>query len=215
MKSSRASWLQKSPFAPKGEGQHEKRLPDLFMRRAEVEALAKAISTDDSMYRDRFRPLFFIMANFGLRISEAKVLEKSDFRELSSSMFHVERLKKRRGQPNKGHHSRSMMDFVYVNARERELLEELIAELPSPKIFPYSVRMGQMLFGYYLRKAELRSVFTPHCLRRFVQVEMDELGIPDVVSKARIGHTLTTTELYKASPDRMLREIEKWKPIEV
>jgi hypothetical protein len=43
---------------------------------------------------------------------------------------------------------------------------------------------------------------------------MDELGISKVAIKARLGHALDTTELYQANPDKMLREIEKWRPIE-
>lgn len=211
-----ASRDQKTIFTPKGEGQHEKSLIDLFMKRAEVEAMAEAIRRDRSVEGERFRFLFFVLVNFGVRISEAAQLRRSNFAEISSNIVRVHRLKKRRESASGfRRQSRSIMDFILINDRERKCLARLLEQLHGDKIFPFTVRTGQLLFGHFLRVAGLRSVYTPHCLRRFVQSEMDEAGIAPVASKARLGHALDTNELYKASPDRLAKEIEKWKPIEV
>jgi integrase len=186
------------------------------MRRSEVEAMAQAIRSDSSYYGKLFYPLFFVLANFGLRISEAVYLTKDDFRDLEAGFFHVHRKKKERysKERNKRKPNRRVMDFVYVNRREREVLSSIVRPMKNQRIFPLSVRAAQELFAHYLRLANLRLVYTPHCLRRFVAVEMDELGISKVAIKARLGHALDTTELYQANPDKMLREIEKWRPIE-
>lgn len=207
-------------YCPKGVGQREKLLPDLFMRRSEVESMAVAIHQDKSHYSKVFYPIFFVLANFGLRISEAVYLSKEDFTELPSGFFRVKRgkkhreLKRFRGTKGAKKQARSIMDFVYVNRRERQVLQWIASGTKGNRIFPLSIRAAQKMFGYYLGLAGLRMIYTPHCLRRFVATEMDEIGIPKVAIKARLGHSLDTTELYQANPERMLRELEKWRPIE-
>lgn len=207
-----------SPFAAKGVGQREKLIPDLFMQRHEIEAMSKAIHSDSSLYSKRFYPLFFILANFGLRISEAVKLVQNDFRDLASGFFHVERAKKKkksakRGKGKKDRQSRQIMNFVYVNEEEIEALREILSGVKTERIFPFSVRMAQLLFGRYLKLAGLRMIYTPHCIRRFVASEMDDLGINNVAIKARLGHALDSTELYLANPQKMSKQIVKWRVI--
>jgi len=187
------------------------------MSREEVEAMAKAIRSDDSNYSKVFYPLFFILANFGLRISEAVFMVKEDFKDLASGYFHVHRAKKerfRKAEAKSGRRDRRIQDFAYVSVHCRKVLGRLLSETKGDRLFSFSIRSAQLMFGFYLKKAGLRSILTPHSLRRFVITEMDDIGMSTVAQKIQVGHVLDTTDLYKANPIKIMREVEKWNTVE-
>jgi len=187
-------------FRPKGVGTSEKRGPqNRFMRRGQVLALLQACRLDTSVYGKISYPLFCILSNFGLRISEALDLAAEDFRYIDSdNFFEVKRRKK--GDSDDG-----MSGCVWLGTGEKALLLDLLKTLPRVgPFFRIGSRTAQYLFGYYLARAGLRNIFSPHALRRFTATDMEDAGIPHRIIKMRLGHALSPTETY-LSPDRAIQ----------
>lgn len=201
--------LGSSIYRSKGLGTPAKRMGiDRNMTAPQVQALLDAAKADTSANGLRAYPLFTILANFGPRISEALDLTAEDFRNLASESFFDIRRKKKRGKTD--------MNFMWVNGEERQVLRQMILpRLPKTgTLFGFGVRTAQCLFGHFLQLAELRMVFSPHALRRFVAGQMAGAGIPEWIISLRLGHTLDTTQGYIANPtaEVVLPELEK-KPV--
>lgn len=166
---------------------------DRLLDREQVLSVLEAMKKDPSIYGQRAYPFFTILGNFGIRVSEAADLNAKDFAPLDREHFFDVRRKKKRGDSN--------MNFVWVNEAEAKLLKRLMAHLPQRgRLFPYSVRYYQHLFGFYCERAGLRNIYSPHALRRFVSSDMRDAGVVDWVISYRLGHSMSVEMRYRARP---------------
>lgn len=77
--------------APKREGKKQKRL--LFLTGEDVKKILDAVEQSDSPHKQRDYAAIFLGYHFGLRVSEAAMLDRRTFRDLEEGAVHIKTLK--------------------------------------------------------------------------------------------------------------------------
>jgi len=189
---------------PKGE-RYVMSPADLNMRLGDVQGFLQAVRLDSTHYGENAYPLFSMMSNLGFRISEMISLTRESFADLESNIIRI-----RRGKKGKGKERDSSADFVWVGNKEKEFYRTSLRKLPNrERLFDFTPRTAQYLFGFYLRQGGVRLVFSTHALRRFVGYRIQSLRYGEALVRIRLGHNLRAEDHYMRNPDFVIKAMDE------
>ncbi|MGH7197726.1 MAG: tyrosine-type recombinase/integrase [Candidatus Omnitrophota bacterium] len=120
---------------------------------------------------DRIRRLyycFWIMANLGLRISEARDVRYNDIAE--KLQIKAMTIRTRKKKPKPGHPPGPKLMGIFISTEEAGALYQMLKTIRPAKdgrFFPYCQRLVQYYFDFYRERARLRKSFIPHSMRHF------------------------------------------------
>ncbi len=159
-------------FWNEAEPPREQNLP----KAVDMEEIQKIIESCDDPY---YKALFKLLANTGMRISEALNLTLNDISINGVAKIRI------RGKGNKER-------ILNVN---KEIIEEGIkAGLFTKRVSPRAV---QIALKKYARKAGINHKITPHIFRHSFAVALIEKGIPINKIQVLLGHSnIATTGIY-------------------
>ena len=190
----------KDIFQIKGTGNVRHSIFDLSPSLQEVKA-----RLDKSIYGFNAYHLLTLIANTGLRSSEAIDLNVEDFNQMEvSNSIRVRRKKKNRGRADK---TQIYQDSMAVSSHEKKLFQKILRDrnVDSGRLFPFTKRMAGYLFSHFARQSGIRDSLSLHSLRRFCAQRMyahldksSSNAHGSIMVKFRLGHSLTTTEKYIA-----------------
>lgn len=193
----------------KTKGKKEKHVVFRAVMVHEVQALFDAVRKDNSMWKNESHRLFFLLANFGLRIGEALALQYKAFRDLDHSVLLVPTFK-REGHPE---------EPLFIGNLEKKWINKVFPEIrgtkPDRKVFGMSVRKAQYLFAYYCKQAKLRKEIVLHSLRHFAAVSVRDYTNMREMGLARLRHKpKDMLDFYlTASPERQIQLLNNKLPI--
>lgn len=159
-------------FWNEAEPPREQNLP----KAVDIEEIQKIINACDNPY---YKALFTLLANTGMRISEAINLSMENISLNGVAKIRI------RGKGNKER-------IISVN---REIVEKAIeAGLFKKKVSPRAV---QIALKKYAKKAGINQKITPHIFRHSFAVALIEQGVPINKIQVLLGHSnIATTGIY-------------------
>ena len=150
----------------------------------------------------RDRALFATIYHYGLRVSEATLLQVADA-DLERGRIRIQRLKSGLGGERP----------LFSNTA-RLIQEYLPARLPTGTAL-FTGRQGglkrqriQQLFRRYAQRAGLEAQFTVHCLRHSIATHLLEAGMDIEFVRDHLGHVnIQNTALYARITDRRREQV--------
>jgi integrase/recombinase XerD len=179
------------------------------------EDLSNFFKVIDSI-RDRL--IFLLMLRGGLRVSEASALTWNDIDFQAGTL----RINNSKGQTDRIGYLAPDVEKSLRVWHQRRPSETYLFPAQGPRRGQQSVTLSTQqiyrLMKEYLRRAEIRQHYTPHCLRHTFATQMLNAGVTLEVLKELMGHrsvqmTLCYTQLYDSTKrqqyDRAMERIEK------
>jgi len=179
-----------------------------FLTDDELDALLRAI-TDRGVLRDQ--ALFGLLAETGIRPSEALAITTADVSIGAVSWVRVLRLKKRRATPE--------CDEIEISDALAQCLGQFIASrqlCAGQRLFAMNRRSTQRLFKLYARRAGLWAGFPLYVLRHTAATRMYVATRDIDVVQAMLGHeNRDTSSIYAHIPEAVLAEVASTMPVYV
>jgi len=173
---------------------------DRFLSDAELEKFIGAVRARPHAHRDRNVALFVLLANTGLRPSEALAVRRMDVHLGREPWVRVIRLKKRRPD-----HDDLQIPAVAADALRAHLGGQDGA--PSDLVFSITRRQAERLFHGYMGRAGLRRRCL-YSLRHTAATRLYRATRDIQLVQAILGHEKPdTTAIYAHLPRAILREL--------
>ena len=163
-----------------------------YLSDAELEAFMAAVRTRRHKHQPRDHAFFALLANTGIRPSEARALTTSDLHlGARAPWIRVVRLKRKHGP--------APVTELVLQPAVAEVLKRYAGALTAdqPKPFPFTRRQGDRLFHYYRTKAGILHPFRIYALRHTVGMRLWRATRDLRLIQAIFGHAqLRATAAY-------------------
>lgn len=165
------------------------------MTQEEVKALSSKI------YNKRDKALFAVIYQYGLRVTEATLLNLTDV-DFARNKILIKRLK--------GGVSGEKPLWKDTKRRLKAYLDVRIPNseaLFTGKQGKLKPRRIQQLFAHYAKKAKLKNDYTVHSLRHSIATHLLDAGQPIEFVQDHLGHkNIQNTQIYSKISDRKRKE---------
>lgn len=172
---------------------------DRFLSDPELSAFMAAVRERRHKHRPRDHAFFALLANTGIRPSEALALTRADVHvHAAPPWIRVHRLK-RAGSPR--------TDELQVTPAVAESMRTHLDATPAGPVFGMSRRQAQRLFHYYARRAGIRRPVRLYILRHTAATRLYAASRDIGLVQAALGHVSPdTTAIYAHVPAAVLEE---------
>ncbi len=189
---------------------------DRYLSDAELRRFMEAVRTRRHVNQPRDYALFAILANTGLRPSEAMALRRRDvFAGARPPWLHVARAKRR--------HAAAPVTSIYISREVARIVADYVRTLErGERLFAFTKRQSARLFRYYAERAKLATCYRIFSLRHTFGMRLWRFteSLSGVTGDARLiqaimGHVhLRPSFNYKhVSPERIRRMHDDLSPI--
>lgn len=172
-----------------------------FLTDAQLAALMTVVRDRRHVHQPRDHALFALLANTGIRPSEALSLTRADVHpHARPAWIRVHRVKKR--------HAADPITKLPLNPRVAKVLARYVDELKAQrhdKLFSFTKRQSFRLFRYYAGKAGLPSHLRIYSLRHTVGMRLWRHTGDIRIMQGIMGHVRTkaTSAYVHVAPERM------------
>jgi integrase/recombinase XerD len=170
-----------------------------YLSDAELERFMAAVRERRHVHQPRDYALFALLANTGLRPSEARALTRADCHlEGRHPWIALHRVGKKHGpQP---------LARIYINRAVAAVVARYTDQLPDGLLFPFTKRQSARLFHYYADKAGISPRRKIYALRHTVGMRLWAHTQDLRLVQAILGHcNLQATEGYVHTSDQSIR----------
>jgi integrase len=172
---------------------------DRYLSDAELVAFMAAVRLRRHVHQPRDHALFALLANTGIRPSEALALTRADC-HLGGKLpwIRLRRVGKR--------HTPQPTNELVINRAVADVVRRYVNEaLPGDRLFPFTRRQSERLFHYYRRKAGIVQLHKIYCLRHSAGMRLVRFVKDLRIVQAIMGHSgLRATMVYAhVSPERL------------
>lgn len=152
-----------------------------YLSDAELHRLMAVVRERRHVHQPRDHALFALLANTGIRPSEALALERSDLHPCARpAWFRVERKKKRKIIPE--------FEEIEISNDLAAILEAHLATLEGDRVFVVSRRSVQRLFKMYARRAGISKEHHLYDLRHTAATRMYVQSRDIKLVQSMLGH---------------------------
>ncbi len=172
-----------------------------FLTDAELAAFMEAVRTRHHVNQPRDHAFFAVLANTGLRPSEASALARKDIHvDASPPWIRVTRMKKKKKTVRE-------TDDLQIPAGLATILGAYCSGMDAEtRLFPISRRTGARLFHYYAKRAGIKHGWL-YVLRHTAATRLYRVSRDINLAQAILGHeTPDMTALYAHVSRSLLRE---------
>jgi len=172
-----------------------------FLADHELESLMAVVRSRTHLHQPRDHALFALLANTGIRPSEALALTVADCHLAARpAWIRVRRLKRR--------HAPEPITSLPLHPKVAKVVKRYVATLPrasTARLFPFTKRQSDRLFRYYAGKAGIAPTYKLYSLRHTVGMRLWRHTRDLRVMQAIMGHVhLKATSGYvHVAPERM------------
>jgi integrase/recombinase XerC len=172
---------------------------DRYLSDAELAAFMAAVRERRHVHQPRDHALFALLANTGIRPSEALALTRADC-HLAGKLpwIQLRRVGKR--------HTPQPTNELVINRAVAEVVQRYVSEsCAADRLFPFTRRQSERLFHYYRQKAGITHPHKIYCLRHSVGMRLVRFVKDLRIVQAIMGHSgLRATMVYAhVSPERL------------
>ena len=172
---------------------------DRYLSDDELAAFMTAVRERRHVHQPRDHALFALLANTGIRPSEALALSRADC-HLSGAQpwIRLKRVGKR--------HTPQPTNELVINRAVASVVSRYMKEHPGEgKLFPFTRRQSERLFHFYRRRAGIVQNHKIYCLRHSVGMRLVRFVKDLRIVQAIMGHSgLRATVAYAhVSPERL------------
>jgi site-specific recombinase XerD len=173
---------------------------DRYLSDAELAAFMAAVRERRHVHQPRDHALFALLANTGIRPSEALALTRADC-HLGGKLpwIRLRRVGKR--------HTPQPTNELVIHRAVAEVVRRYVNESSAEveRLFPFTRRQSERLFHYYRRKAGIAQPHKIYCLRHSAGMRLVRFVKDLRLVQAIMGHSgLRATMVYAhVSPERL------------
>lgn len=172
-----------------------------YLTDAQLEAFMAVVRERRHVNQTRDHALFALLANTGIRPSEALALTLADVHpHARPAWIRVKRLKKRKSVPE--------WDVIEVSDELASVIATHVASLPTVDehpVFNVDRRQAQRMFKLYAQRAGLHEGFYLYCLRHTAATRMYVATRDIAMVQAMLGHEHhDTSTIYAHIPQALL-----------
>ena len=174
---------------------------DRYLSDAELAAFMAAVRERRHVHQPRDYALFALLANTGIRPSEALALTRGDC-HLGGKLpwIRLKRIGKK--------HTPQPTNELVINRAVADVLRRYVKESsgdPVDRVFGFTRRQSERLFHYYRRKAGINEPHKIYCLRHSAGMRLVRFVKDLRIVQAIMGHSgLRATMVYAhVSPERL------------
>jgi len=180
---------------------------DRYLSDAELGRFMAAVRERRHRNQPRDYALFALLANTGIRPSEALGLERGDVHLGAAPWIRVRRLKKRATVRH--------YDELQLPARASEPLRDYLPAAPAQgPVFPLGRRQAERLFHYYAKRSGIRERLWLYCLRHTAATRIYAATRNISVVQEILGHEHPDTTCVYAHVTRgMLQQLAAAMPV--
>jgi integrase len=172
-----------------------------FLSDAELDRFMAVVRERRHVHQPRDHALFALLANTGIRPSEALALTRADVHpHARPAWIRVRRLKRR--------HAADPLARLFLHTKVAAVVARYLESVPpatGTKLFPFTKRQSDRLFRYYANKADLAGTYKLYALRHTVGMRLWRHTGDLRIMQAIMGHVrLKATSAYvHTAPERM------------
>lgn len=177
-----------------------------YLSDAELARFMAVVRERHHVNQPRDHALFALLANTGIRPSEALALTRADVHpHARPPCLHVHRVKKR--------HAPTPIQRLPLNRRVAKVVARYVDTLANgtDRLFPFTKRQSYRLFRYYAAKAGLATTYRIYSLRHSVGMRLWRHTRDLRIMCGIMGHVRTkaSTAYVHATPERMREARER------